>query len=161
MHNYKMLILAALAPLALVACGGAKAGTACTVAEPSARPSVLLEWEIAHGSMDDDPPRPTVTLVVKGPTESRLALGEFLGICRLVDLGAPPDDPVEGAGVSELSCEHQGVAMRARVVHAKGAVVVRRYERGGAEMKNVREIGRLDVPSCAHFSSELAQQGTL
>ena len=168
----------ALSPIwfsALIAgCGGGAGagGRACALEEASARPVVSLEWQVAHTNMDDDPPRPKVTLVVKGAPGSkedqRIDVGELAGVCRLVELGAQPDEPVYGGGVSELACDHQGLAMHVRVVIASAEeLVVRRYEKDGAStdgadaLKNVRDLTRLAVPACARFSSEISQTSDL
>jgi hypothetical protein len=156
----------------LGACGGGgSSGKSCAVTAANARPVVQLEWQIAHTSMDDDPPRPKVVLVVKGaPTnkEEHIDVGELSGVCRLVELGAQPDEPVYGGGVSELACDHHGLAMHVRVVVASAEeIVVRRYEKDGAStegadaLKNVRDLTRLPVPACARFSSEIAQTSDL
>lgn len=159
--------------LTTAGCGGAggAGGKSCAVGEGSARPTVQLEWQIAHTNMDDDPPRPKVTLVVKGAPsqkEERIDVGDLAGVCRLVELGAQPDQPVFGGGVSELACDHQGVAMHVRVVVASAEeIVVRRYEKDGAAaegadaLKNVRDLTRLPVPACAKFSSEISQTSDL
>lgn len=156
--------------LALAGCGsGSGAGArSCAVKESGARPVVQLEWQIAHTNMDDDPPRPKVVLVVKGSKEEHIDVGELSGVCRLVELGAQPDEPVYGGGVSELACDHQGLAMHVRVVVASAdEIVVRRYEKDGAStdgadaLKNVRDLTRLPVPACARFSSELSQTSEL
>ena len=90
----------------------------------------------------------------------------------LPDLGgaerALTNEPVYGGGVSELACDHQGLAMHVRVVVASAEeIVVRRYEKDGAStdgadaLKNVRDLTRLPVPACARFSSEIAQTSDL
>ena len=152
-----------------IGCGGASSGgRSCALKEASARPVVELEWQVAHSNMDDDPPRPKVTLIVKGSREERVDVGELAGVCRLVELGAQPDEPVYGGGVSELACDHQGVAMHVRVVIASAEeLVVRRYEKDGAStdgadaLKNVRDLTRLAVPACARFNSEISQTSEL
>lgn len=145
----------------LAACGGGgdPAGARCR-APADGRPVVELAWQVEHESMDDDPPRPRVTLVLKGASEERVVLGELRGTCKLVELGLQPDQPVYGSGVSELTCEHEGSATHARVVHESASeLVVRLWERSeadGAGMKNVRDLKRVSVPACARFTSELA-----
>jgi hypothetical protein len=170
--SFRALLSIVVPAILATACGGAgSGGKACALKEASARPVVQLEWQIAHTNMDDDPPRPKVVLVVKGRQdgkEERIDVGELAGVCKLVELGAQPDEPVYGGGVSELSCDHQGLAMHVRVVIASAEeLVVRRYERDGASsdgadaLKNVRDLTRVPVPACARFSSELSQNGDL
>ena len=163
------------AVLSIAGCGsggGAAGGRSCALKDTTSRPVVQLEWRIAHTNMDDDPPRPKVTLVVKGASSSSkdepIDVGDLEGVCRLVELGAQPDEPVYGGGVSELACDHRGLAMHVRVVVASAEeIVVRRYEKDGAAvdgadaLKNVRDLTRLPVPACARFSSELAQTSDL
>lgn len=161
------LLATALSLVALIcACGGSTGNSArsCAVSGAAPRPVVQLSWEIEHATMDSDPPIAKVTLVVRGPKDERLALGDFEGTCKPVELGAPADRFVSGAGVAELSCDHQGKAMHARVVQESEAeIIVRRYERAGegAGLSNVREVARLPVPACATFTSEVQQTSEL
>lgn len=122
-----------------------------------------LAWEIQHGSIDDDPPRPRVTLIVRAKKEERLLLGELRGTCHLVELGATSDKVVEGGGVSELACESSDTTVHARVVHEKvDEIFVRLWEsQEGAAMKNVRDVAPVEVPACAHFTTEIEQTSDL
>jgi hypothetical protein len=124
---------------------------------------VALAWQVEHGSMDDDPPRPRVTLIVRAQKEDRLKLGELKGTCHLVELGSPSDQLVEGGAVSELVCEAGESTVHARVVHEKvDEIFVRLWDtQGDAAMQNVRDVAPLSVPACARFTSEIAQTSEL
>jgi hypothetical protein len=155
------MLLTAMASL-LVACGGSSSGSRCSTGG-DARPTVALAWEVQHGSMDEDPPRPRVTLIVRAQKEERLRLGELKGTCHLVELGTQTDQLVEGGGVSELACEAGESIVHARVVHEKtDEIFVRLWDTDGdLSMKNVRDVAPVKVPGCAKFTSELAQPDAL
>ena len=145
----------------LAACGGRPDARTCVV-DRDARPRVTFSWRVAHGSMDDDPPRARVKLAMTGAASGEVDLGELHGVCALVDL-ALPENPVGGAKVTELACAHGGKDMIAAVVYVQpGKLAVQRYERSaGAPLQNQRSLHELEVPSCASFSAELAQAGEL
>ncbi len=150
--------------LSLTGCGRSGSGKLCSAPEGATRPPVQLTWEIAHTNMDDDPPRPKVTLVLKAGPEKRVEIGDITGVCKLVELGKPPETPGEGVGVTELVCAHGDSSSFARVVFAKeGALVVRRYEKDatGESMKNIRDLETLEIPACPLFTAELAQTAGL
>jgi hypothetical protein len=151
------------AALLAVACGGSKSGARCSYAQSDGQPTVQLAWEIQHGSMDDDPPRPRVTLIVKAQKEERLVLGELKGVCHLVELGTQGDELVEGGGVSELACDAGQSTVHARVVHEKvDQIFVRLWEsQDGAPMQNVRDVPPVVVPACARFTSDIEQTNEL
>ena len=170
-----------LAPFAMLGCGGGGGGgRACSGADPAKRPAVQLSWEVAHGSLDDDPPRSTVTLRVRSGAESkeeRIKLGVFEGVCTLGEMGALPDNAVEGSAITELRCHHAKRTMIGRVVVASSNQVgVRRFQVGDAEAdpgwegnkaksvegpKNEEDLGTVAVPQCAHFTAEIAQESQL
>jgi hypothetical protein len=163
MHKEAMLFaLVSSVSSVLFACGGSSSGAHCSTGGDG-RPVVSLAWEVAHGSMDDDPPRPRVTLIVKAQKEERLLLGELKGTCHLVELGTQTDQLVEGGGVSELACEAGESVVHARVVHEKvDEIFVRLWDTDGdASMKNVRDVAPVTVPACARFTSEIAQPNEL
>ena len=162
MHKSNILFHSIVAAC-LAACGGSGSGGRCAATAADARPVVALDWQVEHGSMDDDPPRPRVTLIVRAQKEEKLVLGELRGVCHLVELGAPTDQLVEGGGVSELVCEAGDVSVHARVVHEKmDEIFVRLWEsQGDAAMKNVRDVPPVAVPACARFTSEIAQPNEL
>jgi hypothetical protein len=157
------------------ACGGSAPAPQCSLSADGTRPRVQVAFEVEHTNMDDDPPRPKVSLVVRSPKEERVALGEFTGKCSLLELGVPPADPVYGAAIAELRCTHGKRAMHARVVHQSPTeLVVRRFEMGDEapaegtgwaggslpasdpkELKGVRDVATLSIPQCPRFSADL------
>ncbi|MGZ3420680.1 MAG: hypothetical protein ACXWUG_04340 [Polyangiales bacterium] len=146
--------------LAGVACGTSKQ-PACSLTPKEARPQVAIVWHVEHGSMDDDPPRPKVKVVVGSET---VDLGELTGICKMVEVGAQLADPVYGSKVTELGCTKSGGSSNATIfLEAPGKLSIRKWERkeGSEALEKVVEVKVLEVPNCAVFTSEVAQQGGL
>src|SRR5439155_2118768 len=159
MHKATILFtLVSLGSSVLLACGGSSSGARCATTVEG-RPVVALAWQVEHGSMDDDPPRPRVTLIVHAQKEERLILGELRGTCHLIELGTQTDQLIEGGAVSELVCDAGEATVHARVVHEKvDQIFVRLWDTDGdASMKNVRDVPPVVVPACARFTSEIAQ----
>ncbi len=155
----QLLVLSAIA----LGCTSASNKRVCTI-ERSERPQVDVSWSVAHGSIDDDPPRAHVKLAFKGAYTDEIDLGELEGICKLGEVGALPDEPANGSKVTELVCAHAGKSDYATVFLTEpGKLAVRRYERRPGEdgIAKVRDVKALEVPSCARFSAELAQGGDL
>lgn len=156
-----MRLLLALAALT-IACTNSTNARVCNV-ERDARPKVSFAWRVAHGSMDEDPPRAKVKLAMTGAASGEIDVGELEGICKLAETGALPDQPANGSKVTELECIHGNRGMLATVFFVEpGKLSVRRYERNDSEaLKNLRALQELEVPTCVAFSAEIAQQGDL
>ena len=79
--NLRALLLPLLTVLPLLGCGGgAGSGAACATLTPTNRPHLDLTWEVKHGSMDDDPPRAQVKLLLKGAmADARAAFATLAG----------------------------------------------------------------------------------
>lgn len=171
--------------LCVVACGSKPAAKSCNMSESSARPTVALAWEVAHTNMDDDPPRPKVSLIVRATEakkEDRVELGAFEGKCSVVELAAPSGDPSFPSIVGELRCAYAKRSMHARVIQqSANEILVRRFELGDSEadpsggwgnskytpssspagqIKNARDIATLAVPECARFTSDIEHSNT-
>lgn len=158
------LALLTLAFALALGCGGSGNKRVCSTMERSSRPQIDLAWSVAHGSMDDDPPRAHVKLAFKGAFQDEIDLGDLEGICKLGEVGALPDDPANGSKVTELVCAHASKNDYATVFLTEpGKLAVRRYERRPGEdgIAKLRDVKALDVPSCARFSAELSQGGDL
>jgi hypothetical protein len=156
----RTMLLATFVSVLLVACGGGKP-PACSVTAKEARPQVAIVWHVEHGSMDDDPPRPKVKLEVGA---EKVDIGELAGVCKLVEVGAQLADPVYGSKVTELGCIHGGKSTNATVfLDGPGKLSIRTWERkeGSDALEKVVEVKVLEVPTCAVFTSEVAQQGAL
>jgi len=179
--KHKLLLVSLFTmPMLALACGSKPAPKACNMVSATERPGVSLAWEVAHTNMDDDPPRPAVTLIVRsteGNKEQRVELGAFEGKCIVADVGAPPNEPVYGSIVGELRCQYAKRSMHARVIHQSPTeILIRRFELGDSEadptggwggskytpsntpagqIKNARDVGTIAVPECAKFSSDL------
>lgn len=154
----RALILVTFA--SLTACGGGKP-PACSVTAKEARPQVAIVWHVEHGSMDDDPPRPKVKLEVGAET---VDIGELAGVCKLTEVGAQLPDPVYGSKVTELGCTHAGGSSNATVfIDGPGKLTVRKWQKkeGSDALEKVVEVKTLEVPTCAVFTSDVAQQGGL
>ena len=156
-----MRFLLALAVLT-IACSNKPDARSCLV-ERDARPKVSFAWRVAHGSLDDDPPRAHVRLAMSGAATGEIDVGELEGICKLAETGALPEQPASGSKVTELDCQNGDRNMVAAVVFMEpGKLSVRRYERNETEaQKNLRPVRDLEVPTCVAFSAELAQAGDL
>lgn len=156
-----MRLLLALAVLT-IACSNKPDARSCLV-ERDARPKVSFAWRVAHGSLDDEPPRAHVRLTMTGAATGDIDVGELEGICKLAETGSLPEQPANGSKVTELECQHGDRNMIAAVVYVEpGKLSVRRYERNESEaQKNLRALRDLEVPTCVAFSAEIAQAGDL
>jgi len=158
-----MRLLLALAVLT-IACTNKPDARSCAMVERDARPKISFAWRVAHGSMDEDPPRAKVKLAMTGAATGEIDVGELEGVCKLAETGALPDLPANGSKVTELECLHGDRGMLATVFFVEpGKLSVRRYERvpDGDALKNLRALQELEVPACVAFSAELAQAGEL
>lgn len=157
-----MRLLLALAVFTTIACSNNPNARNCAM-ERDARPKVSFAWKVAHGSMDDDPPRAHVKLAFTGVTSGEVDVGDLEGVCKLAETGALPDQPANGSKVTELECLHGSRGMLATVFFVEpGKLSVRRYERNETEaLKNLRALQELEVPTCVAFSAEVAQAGDL
>lgn len=164
--NLRALPALSLLPfLALVsACGGGGGGgAACATATPTNRPHLDVTWEVKHGSMDDDPPRAQVKLLLKGALADAVDLGEILGLCKMIEVGTVPEQAPAGLKVTELACAANGkTEFAALVVDTPGKLVLRRYRRAGdGPIEKLTEVKAFEVPSCTQYGVELAQGGGL
>jgi hypothetical protein len=67
-----------------------------------------------------------------------------------------------GERVTELECPHGVKTEYATVLFLEpGKIVVRRSERVNDDLKPARDIQIVETPTCATFTSELAQGGEL
>ena len=158
------LLLGLTVLFATVACSNKPDARSCAMVERDARPKISFAWRVAHGSMDDDPPRAHVKLTMSGAANGEIDVGDLEGICKLAETGALPDQPAIGSKVSELECVHGVRGMLATVFLVEpGKLSVRRYERApdGEALKNLRALRDLEVPACVSFNAELAQAGEL
>jgi hypothetical protein len=156
----RALILCSFLATSLTACGGGKP-PACSVTAKEARPQVAIVWHVEHGSMDDDPPRPKVKVEIGAET---VDIGELVGACKLTEVGAQLPDPVYGSKVTELGCAHPAGSNNVTVfIDAPGKLSVRKWQKreGGDAIEKVVEVKTIEVPTCAVFTSEVAQQGGL
>lgn len=155
--------------LAALGCSGKPNAKSCATVDRDARPKLVMTWKIEAGALDNDPPRSHIRLAVTGAVTAEADLGELEGVCKLAEIGAVPDSPANGSKVSELYCYHAGHGQYTTVFHLEpGKLVVRRYDKnepGPADesppMRNVRDIQSLEVPTCATYSSDVAQGGEL
>jgi hypothetical protein len=148
--------------LVLAGCSSKPNAQSCATIDKSSRAAVTLTWKMQHGSMDNDPPRAKVKLLVSGGAKSEVDLGELFGDCKLANVGALPDVPAAGSKITELECTHGNVTQYATVfVLDAGKIVVRRYERVDETLKPAKDIQTIDTPSCATFAADLAQAGEL
>jgi hypothetical protein len=139
-----------------------KSGQNCAMTAHDARPRVTITWHLKHGSMDDDPPRANVKLMFAGAINQTVELGMMFGQCKLAEVGALPDQPAGGSRVTELECPHGVKTEYATVLFLEpGKIVVRRSERVNDDLKPARDIQIVETPTCATFTSELAQGGEL
>lgn len=163
-HMLSLLSLLSLLPLA--GCGGGGGGGAsCASMTPANRPKLEVTWELKHGSMDDDPPRQHVKLVLKGAATDTIDLGELVGACKMQELGAVPEGAVAGLKVTELACPNSSTGRTdfvALVIDAPGKLVLRKYRRQGeGPIQNQSELKSFEVPSCTQYAVDIAQGGSL
>lgn len=137
--------------------GGAPART-CPAGSP--RTELRATWRIEHQAIDADPPRAKVSFQIEG--EPPEPIGELEGTCHLVDVGALPDPPVDGAKVTELACEHGGRAHHAALVVAgRGAFDLRTWTRDPSGLAAMRTLRTHTPPPCARLVPEIVQGGDL
>jgi hypothetical protein len=161
----KRLLLCAV----LLGCSSKPSARSCAMVDRDARPKLTMTWKIEHGALDNDPPRTRVRLAISGAATANADLGELEGACKLAETGTLPDVPASGSKVSEFECSHGGHGSYATVFLVEpGRLVVRRYDKNepgpseeSPQMKNIRDIQTIEVPTCVTFVTDVAQSGEL